>query len=146
MSGVRVSRGRRAESGQAHLETSLVVTVLVLLMLGVLEFGRAFVIVNVVQSAARVGARAVATAPSYERDLAGYVVDTARIEAQVRDELRSAIDEATVAGFEVLIRQTRAEPPLAQVTVSGSIPYLFHWLGREFGVDRTVNFRDEGRP
>lgn len=128
------------------METSLLATVLVLLMLGVLEFGRAFVIVTVVQSAARVGARAVATAPPYERDVAGFVVDTARIESQVRDELRSVIDDATVAGFEVLIQQTSAEPPLARVTVSGSIPYLFHWVGREFGVDRTVNFRDQGRP
>lgn len=143
--GGRAVRVLRNQAGQALMETSLVITVLILLMLGVLEFGRAFVVASMVNNAARVGARAVALAPPLDRDLSGYVINTSSIEDRVRQEISAVVDAATAADLDVVVRQTDTSPPLAQVTITGTIPYIFNLIGTEFAVNRTVSFRDEGR-
>ena len=57
-------RPRRGDSGEALLEIALVLPILLLLSMGMLDFGRAFHAKNIVDSAAREGCRvAVVTAP-----------------------------------------------------------------------------------
>ena len=54
---MRQSRMVRGEQGQALVEVALVLPVLLILMLGILEFGRAWYTKQVVTDAAREGAR-----------------------------------------------------------------------------------------
>jgi Flp pilus assembly protein TadG len=55
---------RRPDSGEALLEMALVLPILLVLSLGMLDFGRAFHVKNIVDSAAREACRvAVVTAP-----------------------------------------------------------------------------------
>ena len=55
---------RRRDSGEALVEMALVLPILLVLSLGMLDFGRAFHMKNIVDAAAREGCRvAVVTAP-----------------------------------------------------------------------------------
>lgn len=65
--GVSVCRGtesrgglRRAPDGQSLVEFALVIPILLLVIFGIVEFGRAFMISNVLHAAAREGARVYA--------------------------------------------------------------------------------------
>ncbi len=105
-------------SGQALVEFALVVPLLLILLLGVVEFGRAWNAYQVVTDAAREGARIAAVS-----DATGLTVDS------VTNTVRNAIaraglqDSATisVAGF----RAGRGTP----TTVDVSYPYRFTFLG-----------------
>ena len=60
----RTPRRRRPDSGEALVEMALVLPILLVLSLGMLDFGRAFHMKNIVDSAAREACRvAVVTAP-----------------------------------------------------------------------------------
>ncbi|HYQ90289.1 MAG TPA: TadE/TadG family type IV pilus assembly protein [Candidatus Binatia bacterium] len=60
----RVPRRRRPDSGEALVEMALVLPILLVLSLGMLDFGRAFHTKNIVDAAAREACRvAVVTAP-----------------------------------------------------------------------------------
>lgn len=52
--------------GQTIVETALVLPILLLLVLGIFEFGRAMYIKNALNNAARAGARAAAVLPTYD--------------------------------------------------------------------------------
>ena len=59
---------KRDQKGQSLVEFALVVPLLMLIILGIVEFSRLFELVNVVTSAAREGARVAAvTAPDVSR-------------------------------------------------------------------------------
>ena len=126
-------------------EASLTVAVLFLLALGILEFGRAFVIVGAINEAARGGARSIAFASANERDAAGYVVDPSPIIDRVREEMTAVVSSGVADSMTVTVAQSASDPPLAQVTISGHVPYMFNLVGSDFVVNRTVSFRDNGR-
>lgn len=140
----------RSQRGQALVELALSITLLMLLSLGIVEFGRILMITNVVTHAARDGARAAAVEPASNRNSSGMLLSTAAIEARVRDQMRDVMSAADVGALTVAVAQpTTNGIPMVSVTVSGQVPYLFAPLlfGDNLGlsINRAVAFRDEGR-
>jgi Flp pilus assembly protein TadG len=68
------NRGKRAARGQGLVEFALILPVLLLIMLAILDFGRAIYAYSVVSNCAREGARYASVAPD---DTAG-ILNTAR--------------------------------------------------------------------
>jgi Flp pilus assembly protein TadG len=140
MKSVRSTAGQR---GQALVEMALVVVLFVALTMGVIEFGRAWMIGNMITHAARDGARAAAVTPTANRGAGGTISNTAAIQANVLAGIGNAVP---TNGFNVAVTQpTIGGIPMVQVTVTATVPYLFNLVGQNFTVNRTVSFRDEGR-
>jgi Flp pilus assembly protein TadG len=142
----------RDDRGQALIEMGIVVVLFVLLVLGVLEFGRAFMVANMITHAARDGARSAAVVSLADRDPDTKVISGAKksaIEGQVIAQIESVLPNgqhslsASVTQDE--IAGAGGTIPVVQVTVTGDVTYLFNLVGDHFGVTRTVTFRDEGR-
>jgi Flp pilus assembly protein TadG len=113
----------------------LVLMLLVTLVMGTIEFGRAWMISNMITHAARNGARAAAVTPPASRS-------AATIADQVKNEIANVVPSG---GFSVnLAPSTVGGVQMVSVTVSGSVPYVFGLFGPSFTVNRTVTFRDEG--
>ena len=122
---------------------ALVVVLFVTLTMGVIEFGRAWMIGNMITHAARDGARAAAVTPTGSRGVGGTITNTAAIQANVLTSIRNAVP---TTGFNVAVAQpTIGGIPMVQVTVTATVPYLFNLVGPNFTVNRVVTFRDEGR-
>ena len=135
----------RQQSGQSLAETAIGLAVVSLLMLGILEFGRAFMISNAITNAARVGARAVAMEPATNRNSSGIVVNTTNIVASVKEEIANTVGQPVANAVTVSVSQPSTLVARARVTVSGQIPYMFNLVGTSFNLTRTVTYRDQGR-
>jgi Flp pilus assembly protein TadG len=132
---------RRGQRGQALVEMGMVVALFVVLVVGTIEFGRAWMIANMITHAARDGARIGATAQG--RGAGGTITSTSSIQTQVLDDIRNV---TPTTGLTVNVTQpTISGIPMVQVRVTGTVPYLFNLVGTSFAVDRTATFRDEGR-
>jgi Flp pilus assembly protein TadG len=154
---IRSMTGRR---GQALVEAGITIVLFMTIALGLLTFGHAFMVANMITHAARDGARVAATWPT--RGSCGALSGTAPIVSAVQAKI------ATVTGgtFNVTLSQTPAPPgaapcgapatPLVNVNVQGCVPWVFPILpfnfgtacaggGVGFGVNRTVSFLDEAR-
>jgi len=153
-------RGRGNQRGQALIEVGISITLFLAIALGLLTFGHAFLVMNMITHAARDGARLAATWPT--RGNCGVLTNTTPIGEQVKAEI------ATVVGgtFTVTVSQNPTPQadapcgpspatPTVQVNVSGCVPYLFPILPNAlatscpngqagFAVNRTVVFHDEG--
>jgi Flp pilus assembly protein TadG len=133
------------ERGQALAETGIVIALFVSLVMGTVEFGRAWMIANMITHATRDGARMAAVVPETGRDSSGVIASTSAIQTQVLNEISNVIPSS---GFTVKVTQpTVGGIPMVQVQVTATVPYLFNLpgVGTSFGVSRTVTFRDEGR-
>jgi hypothetical protein len=148
---------RRDESGQALVETGIVVTLVTFMTLGIIEFGRAWMIANVIVGAARDGARAAAALPLAARIQSGArsgEIDTSSqswldIEQQVQSTIASVYADGTPPQ---VVLDPDVDPTstikMIAVTVIEDVDWLF--LGSLFGqsrfhVERSITFRDEGR-
>ena len=151
---------RRNQRGQALIEVGISITLFLAIALGLLTFGHAFLVMNMITHAARDGARLAATWPT--RGNCGVLTNTTPIGDQVKAEI------ATVVGgtFTVTVSQNPTPAadapcgpspatPTVQVNVSGCVPFLFPMLPnalgtscpngqRGFAVNRAVVFHDEG--
>jgi Flp pilus assembly protein TadG len=139
------NRRREGQRGQALTEMGIIAVLFVFLVMGVIEFGRAWMVANVITHAARDGARAAAVTPPSNRDANGFIADTSSIQERVTEQLRSVTDPGDL---NVVVDQpTSGGIALVRVTVNGSIPYLFNLpgVGTSFAVARSMTFRDEGR-
>ncbi len=98
----------KKDKGQSIVEFALVAPILVLLLFGIIEFGRIYETVNVLTSAAREGARVAAvTAPSG---------------SQVNSAVNNVLQAGHVNGSPTI---TIAGPSAAsQVTVTVSVQYI----------------------
>lgn len=140
---------RRPRRGQALIEMAFVVVMLVFLAGGIIEFGRAFMIANMITHAARDGARVAAALPSSQRDAGGCYTTAA--ENRVVDHVRDLIETvmATNGDFgDVQVAQGSDGPvPVVTVTITGTVDYLIlpGMLGDSFAVSRRMVYRDEGR-
>jgi Flp pilus assembly protein TadG len=135
---------RRSERGQALVETGIVIVMFVTLVMGTIDFGRAWMISNMVTHAARDGARLAATWPTRTSGAISST-DKTTIQNQVQTELANVLGSPT--GLTATVSQTNVGAiPTVQVRVNGSVSYLFHLLPSmsSFAIDRTVTFRDEG--
>lgn len=141
-------RGRlRDERGQALIETGLVILILVFFLFAVIEFGRAFMVSNVMTNAARIGARLASIAPASQRDGNGLLLGSYKttIENAVRDEV-AALDAGFGPTINVLVTQVDGPPPTVRVDVDGNLPAIFNYLSTtSFPIDRSVTFPDQGR-
>ena len=126
---------------------AFVIVLLVTLTIGVMELGRAWMILNMITQAARDGARAGAVTPLSNRDPStGLIVDSTGIKSLVMGQLGAVLAPATVADFTVSVTQpTVSSINVVTVTVNGTVPYIFNLIGDEFIVGRSMTFRDEGR-
>jgi Flp pilus assembly protein TadG len=137
-----MTRVRRHDArGQALTEMAFVVVLFVTLVMGLMEFGRAWMIANMITHAVRDGARAAATFSDRNPDCT--IQDTSTIETRVRDQIAAVMDTATISGV-VVSQSVQGGIPVVQVQVTGSVPYIFNLVSSEFPVARTITFRDEG--
>lgn len=135
-------RVRSRERGQSLVEAAIVAPFLFILLFGIIEFGRAWMVSNMIIHAARNGARVAATSSSRT---AGTITNTAAIQDEVRNAIKTVVP---TTGFTVNVTQPSPSGiPMVQVQVTGTVPYLFNLLPgtTSFAVNRTVTFRDEGR-
>ena len=147
-----MSRAIRNQRGQALVETGIVVVILVILLTGIVEFGRAWMVANMITHALRDGARMAAITSATNRDATGHINGATKtaINTQVLTEIRSVLGPSWTASLQD-IQQTPADPipagvpPVVTVRVTGSIPLIFGLFGASLSVDRSVTFRDEGR-
>jgi Flp pilus assembly protein TadG len=114
------SRRISTASGQALVEMALILPVVLLLVLGMIEFGRAFNAHQAVTDAAREGARqAVVQDPNITQDSVESVVRTALERAGIPSA------QATIA-FD---KTTNWRVPEQMQTVYVGIPYRFGFFG-----------------
>jgi Flp pilus assembly protein TadG len=146
----RSGRIARNQRGQALAETGIAISLLLLLVMGVIEFGRAFMVANMITHAERDGARSAAVVPVTERDDSGAISSTAKssIVSQVRTSIEAVVGSSAASALTITVSQSgsaAAPPPLVTVTVTGDIPMIINWAGySSFQVNRAVAFRDEG--
>lgn len=140
--GAKVRFSRR-EGGQALAETAIGLVIVIMLLMGIIEFGRAFMISNAVANAARVGARAAAI--EMDRDASGFISSHTQIVNAVRTELQQTVGPSLANSLSVVVSQPTAGVPLARVTITGQVPYIFNLVGTSFQLNRSVSYRDQGR-
>ncbi len=156
---VRLLRNQR---GQSLIEMGIIVSIFVLLSMGIIEFGRAFMIANVVTHAVRDGARAAAVIGGTSRNSDGLFtlgdapvpIDTSisgPIGSQVVSQIQAFADVST-SNFTVFNITETPDPPLSPgqipvvtLNMTVHIPYIFNLVGNSFDIQRSVTFRDEGR-
>ncbi len=108
---------RRRDSGQSLAEFAIVLPVLLAVVIGIFEFGRAWNVYQVLTNAAREGARRAVVPTTTSEDQVRAVVDDYLSRAALDDEL-GVVD---IEGF----RGGTGTP----VTVQVSYPYQFQFLG-----------------
>jgi Flp pilus assembly protein TadG len=146
----RVGRPRLGlnQRGQALAETGIVIVLLLLLVMGVVEFGRAFMVSNMIVHAARDGARTAAVVAVTDRDSNGLINSSAKstIVTAVRDSIAAVVGATVAAGLSIDVDQGNGPPPTVTLQIDGDIPFILHWAGfQNFTISRSVTFRDEGR-
>ena len=156
------ARCRKSQPGQALVETGLAITLFIVVVLGMIEFGYAFMALNVITQAATAGARAAGALQVGNRGPCGKITDTSSIDGDPNGLVRKEIGSiATVSAGGVSVTQnpdpsvlcsgacckfTGSTIPTVTVTVTADLPYLFGLLGSgAFSFTRAVTFRDEGR-
>ena len=141
-------RSRRMRTrGQALAELGIVIVLFVFIGLGIIEFGRAWMIINIATHAARDGARAAAALPSSSRDSSGFVSNWSGIETAVENQIQDNTGQTMTATGDS--NADAGGVPMIALRVQGNVDWLFFHtplgFGPTFQVDRTVTFRDEGR-
>lgn len=130
-----------------------VVLLFVVLTLGIIDFGRMLMILNVITHAARDGARLAAlTADSNWSGtaLGGTPLSTIRDRMRVQMETVLPASEAQALADGAVVSRTQSGAAVgeeAQVVVTGSVPFLFSFpglWGGEIEVNRTATYRFEG--
>jgi Flp pilus assembly protein TadG len=135
-----------SQRGQALVEIALVIVFLMLLLVGTVEFGRAWMVVNMITHALRDGARSAAVVPSSNRT-SGIINASAitAIQDQVRNEIQTVMDTKTLTLPATVNQGTSGGIPIVTVGISGTVPYIFKIWGANFSVNLSATFRDEGR-
>jgi len=126
-------------------ETGIVIVLFVFLVMGTIEFGRAWMVSNMITHAARDGARTASTWPTRTSGTISST-DKTTIQNAVQTELTKVLGSPT--GLTATVSQTTVGTiPVVQLRVNGAVSYLFRLLPgmSSFAVDRTVTFRDEGK-
>lgn len=127
----RCVRHGDGEAGESMVEFALVLPVLLLVLIGVVQFALVHHAQNVVTTAAQEGARRAAAE-------GGDVIDG---EQRTRDVLGSGLG-STGEDFEVVATD---DGEMVMVRASGGYPLIFPWLGgRDIELDATARVRKEG--
>src|SRR5437899_2705141 len=141
----RTARGtdRTKQLGQALVEAGLVIALFVIVVLGMIEFGYAFMALNVITQATTVGARAGAALQVGNRGTCGTITDSSAVDGNPNGLVRRQIG-GTATVTNVTVTQTPdpnvlcsgicctftgSNIPTVTVTVTGNLPYFFGLLG-----------------
>jgi Flp pilus assembly protein TadG len=140
MTVLKRSANRAGERGQALAEFALVLPLLLLLIAGIIEFGRAWNIKQAVTDAAREGARYA------------VVADGAMTLAVVEDKIKERLALASIDTAAATIGISGDFHSAGEMTVNVSAEYrmafvgaLMHWLGGtpDITIDTEVTMRSE---
>ena len=140
----------RRRRGQALAETGVVIIILVLVTALIVEFGRDFMLVNMITHTARDAARFAATLP--DRDAATGCLTSAGC-TQVRNYVDNILGTVISTNGGSLDPAAVSQPldagsgePLIQVTITGSIGAITGLIpAGTVTVDRSATYRDEQR-
>ena len=144
---------RRKENGQGLVEAALVVTLLVVLTLGSVEFGYSFVALHFLTQAASAGARVASTYQVGGRDTCGCFKDPTAVKSTIKAFVTTEVGQvATISDVTVVQNTannsgtcTTPATPTVAVTVTGTIPRVSGLFGSTpVNFSRTETFRDEG--
>src|SRR5438876_3299700 len=144
------------QRGQTLVEMGLTVSLCVLLTLGIVEFGYAFLALNLITQATSAGARAASVHQMGSRGLCGKITDDSAIRSPtgiVRSQIGSMANGVVVTVTQNPTPNTTTpcqafsgtNIPLVIVTTTGAIPDVFGLLGSTISFTRTATFRDEAR-
>src|SRR2546427_6771993 len=98
------SRYRKSQPGQALVETVLAIALFIVVVLGMIEFGYAFMALNVITEAATAGARAAGALQVGSRGQCGSITDKSSVDGDPNGMVRQQIGSiATVT--QVNVRQ-----------------------------------------
>ena len=139
---------RSRQRGQALVELGIVIVLIVTLAMGIIEFGRAFMIINMITNAAREGARVASVMQASARDANNCI--TAASKTTISNMVIAQVaNVSSTSGITVNTTQTcTGTIPIVTVAVSGTVNYLFGLPGLGSGINfnRGITFGDEGRP
>src|SRR5262245_17506517 len=144
---------KAGQRGQSMAEMAFVVVLLVMLSLGIVDFGRMLMVQNVITHAVRDGARMAAL--TKDTDWGGLTMSgtpLTTIRNRIRDQLSTVMSVAAAQTIANTANITRTNTGLtagetASVNVTGSVPFLFSFPGVWGGtvaVNRTATYRFEG--
>src|SRR5262245_2047823 len=138
--GIREPQRRRParsrERGQARMEFAVVAIVLSALLAGVLEFGRIWNAVQVLNAAVRDGARLAATTDKNNQR-------AQNVKNRIQSLASAYFDKSKV---QVTVNEkTTSSQPVITVTATGSLDTIFSnfLLGKSVDISRTMTVRDE---
>jgi Flp pilus assembly protein TadG len=130
-------RGRDGSRGQSLLELALIAPILIILMLGVIDYGRVYFAFVSVTNGARNGAHYASQSPSAAQDLQG-------IRNAVLGDTSELLDTSPTNPDVTVVTGTDSQGRLyADVTVTYTFTTIFPWPGlpNSFQVERTVRAR-----
>ncbi|HYD50328.1 MAG TPA: TadE family protein [Terriglobales bacterium] len=133
-------------AGQALAEAGIVLSFMGLLSIGIVEFGHAFMVYNVITHALRDGGRQAAVVSWTQRDANGFITQKDPIKNRVKDIMRQVVDSNTANSVAINVTQpTENGVNLVRVSIDATIPYIFGLVSDSFRIQRSMSFRDEGR-
>lgn len=112
--------GRRGERGQGLVEMAMVLPVLLLLIIGMFEFARAWNAKQVITDAAREGARLA-------------VVGNGGTQAEVRAAIETALNNSGIPGPAATIQFDENDPPAGHWRETGEIQQVYVAVDYRFG-------------
>jgi Flp pilus assembly protein TadG len=115
---MRLRQNRSADEGQALLEFALVLPILLILIVGIIEFGRAWNMEQIITDAAREGARKAA------------IADESVTQAQVIQTVKDALTNGRIDPNTATITTNGWDAGTgAPATITVSVPYRFTFFG-----------------
>lgn len=126
---------RQSDRGAAAVEFALVAMLLVMLLMGIMEFGFAFFVKSTLGGSAREAARHHAIHSAE----VGYSINDAEVEAR---EAASSLNPAAVAGMEIAITPASCQGEAPDTMVKVNISYAHDGLTGMFF--NSINLRAEG--
>lgn len=134
-------RDRRNERGATAVEFAFIMPLLVLLVLGIAEFGHAFQVQGTLSAAAREGVRAMALRndPVDARNVVRTAA--ASLDPAITDD---QIDIVVVGGTSETCPTTGAGDTAVRLTISYPMPFLTGFFGAHIGLTGTGVMRCNG--
>ena len=133
----RLNTRNRGDRGQALVELALIAPVLIILMLGVVDYGRIYFAYVSVTNGARIGADYAATDPQ-------AATDTAGIRAAALGDTTDLLNQSESNPNVTVVTANDSQGRLyADVTMTYTFTTLFPWPGLPTSIDveRTVRSR-----
>ena len=133
----RLNARNRGDRGQALVELAMIAPILIILMLGVIDYGRVYFAYVSVTNGARIGADYAASGPT-------QAADTAAIKAAALTDTGDLLDQSPTNPEVTVVTANDSQGRLyADVTMTYTFSTLFPWPGLPASIDveRTVRSR-----